>query len=601
MASSDVEEIKTRLNIVDVLKDYIRLEKAGANYRALCPFHNEKSPSFMVNEDKQMWHCFGCQKGGDIFAFVMEIEGLEFKDALKQLAEKAGVELKKMNPILVAEKNKTTDILELATKFYETQLWKGDGKIKIISYLKERGLRDEIIKEFRLGYAPGGWRNMLIFLEKRGYKPEEILKTGLIIKKEDGNQFYDRFRDRIIFPIADVNGKIVGYSARVAPGGDESQAKYVNTPETEVYHKSKILFGLDKAKQAIRQKNFVLLVEGNMDVIASAQAGIKNTVAISGTALTPEQIALIRRYTDKVKMFFDMDSAGENATKKSIKLCFAKDIAVSVVELPEGKDAADIAKKNPQQLMRVVADAKDAMEYFFAKVFSKYDKRKVADKKIIVAELLDMIGNIASIIEKSHWIKKLSEEIDLSEVALTDMLKKATLESRVARKISSSGEAEKKFEPKEKAEILAEDLIGLMLVSGSAWKVAVEKCSASLFFPKDSLLNFLLENGLNFRYKADDFLKSAERRDLIERAEKIYFKKKYRIGLNNELEEIILDDPIKAVEKCCNELQKEMKKQEMKRISEDLKTAEQQKDKIAAQILRVQSKKIAEELNQLSS
>jgi len=599
MASGDIEEIKSKLNIIDVLRDYIRLEKAGANYRALCPFHNEKSPSFMVNEDKQMWHCFGCQKGGDVFAFVMEMEGLEFKDALKQLAEKAGVELKKINPKLVAEKNKTLEILELATKFYETQLWAGAGKVKIINYLKERGLQDEIIKEFRLGYAPAGWRNLLTFLESRGYKPEEILKTGLIIKKEGANQFYDRFRDRVIFPVADVNGKVVGYSARVAPGGDESQAKYVNTPETEVYHKSKILYGIDKAKQAMRQQDFVLLVEGNMDVIASSQVGIKNTVAVSGTALTPEQLALINRYTNKVKMFFDMDSAGENATKKSIKLCFEKDMAVSVVELPEGKDAADIAKKDPEQLKKVVAEARSAMEYFFAKVFSKYDKKNVADKKIIAAELLDMIGNIASAIEKSHWIKNLSEELDLDEAILTDMLKKATLESKVAEKSLIAGETGRKFDPKDKWDTLLEDLIGLMLVSQDAWRVATEKDWGSPLFLKDSLLRFLLENGLNFQYSVDDFLKSGAERELIERAEKIYFGKKYRIGLNNELEEIVLENPLNEMNKCLNELRKEIKKREMKGIIEDLKTAEKQGDKLAAQMLRRESKKISEELNQL--
>ncbi len=236
--NSDIEEIKSRLNIVDVLGTYIRLEKAGANWKALCPFHNEKSPSFMASEERQRWHCFGCGKDGDIFSFIMEMEGLDFKEALNNLAEKAGVELKKINPKLAAEKSKTLEILELAAKFYETQLWKGEGKEKIIQYLYNRGLKDEALKEFRLGYAPKGWRNLLAFLTGRGYKTEEINKTGLLVKKENAqssnNQYYDRFRDRIIFPVADLNKKVVGFSARVAPGGDESQAKYVNTPETSL-------------------------------------------------------------------------------------------------------------------------------------------------------------------------------------------------------------------------------------------------------------------------------------------------------------------------------------------------------------------------------
>src|SRR3989339_173899 len=343
--NNDIEEIKSKLNIVDILGEYIRLDKAGANWRALCPFHNEKSPSFMVNEEKQFWHCFGCQKSGDIFAFVMEMEGLEFREALKTLAEKAGVKLQGYSPQKAKEKNRIGEILELATKFYEVQLWKGEGKEKILPYLRERGLKDETIREFRLGYAPRGWRNAIQFLTGRGYKIEEIAKAGLLVEKKDAyrdsnlrihsnsrihesheedirrfedsrtfadsNRFYDRFRDRVMFPIADYSGRVVGYSARVAPGADESQAQYVNTPETEVYHKSKILYGIDKARMEIKQRDWALLVEGNMDVIAASQAGIRNVIAVSGTALTEDQVNIIKRYTKNIKMFFDMDSAGQ--------------------------------------------------------------------------------------------------------------------------------------------------------------------------------------------------------------------------------------------------------------------------------------------------
>ncbi|MFA6383364.1 MAG: DNA primase [Parcubacteria group bacterium] len=602
--NSDIEEIKSRLNIVDVLRDYIRLEKAGANYRALCPFHNEKSPSFMVNEDKQMWHCFGCQKGGDVFAFVMEIEGLEFRDALKQLAEKAGIELKKINPKAAAEKNKTLEILELATKFYEAQLWGEPGKKgKIQEYLFGRGLKEETIKEFRLGYAPRGWRNILEFLVKRGYQIPEIAKTGLLVEKAENkpgqDKHYDRFRDRVIFPIADTNGKVVGFSARVAPGGDETQAKYVNTPETEVYHKSKILYGIDKAKNEMRQKDFVLLVEGNMDVVASNQVGIKNTVAVSGTALTPDQITTIKRYTDKVKMLFDMDSAGEAATKKSIKLCFEQDMEVQVVKLPAGKDAAELAEKDPKQLSAAVEEAKSAMDYFFGQVFSKHDKNKVEQKKIIAEELLDMIGNMASAIEKSHWLKKLGEMLDVSEAILTDMLKQATLKNRITKKSSVSGNAGI-FMPKKKAEALVEDLIGLMLVSSDAWKLVIEKDGTDPLFLKDSLLSLLVKSGEEIQYSFDDFLKSSVERETKEKAEKIYFEKKYRVGLNNELEEVFFEDPLSEVEQCLKELKKEIKKEELVKIIADLKISEQQGDKEAAQFLRLQSKRILEEINQLA-
>jgi len=312
--NNNVEEIKSRLNIVDIVGEYVRLTKAGSHWKGLCPFHNEKSPSFMVNEEKQIFHCFGCAKGGDVFSFVQEIESMEFREVLKILAEKAGVQLEEYKGGQVTDnKKRILEALELATKFYETQLWKGVGKEGIMQYLHTRGLSDESIQNFRLGYAPNGWDNISKFLLDRGYNLSEIEKTGLLVKKENGSGYYDRFRDRIMFPITDVMGNVIGYSARVAPGGDESQAKYVNTPETLVYHKGKALYGLSYAKSEIKKKNYVLLVEGNMDVIASAQAGIINTVAVSGTALTGDQITMLKRYTENIAMLFDMDSAGQLA------------------------------------------------------------------------------------------------------------------------------------------------------------------------------------------------------------------------------------------------------------------------------------------------
>ena len=403
-----------------------------------------------------------------------------------------------------------------------------------------------------------------------------------------------------MFPIADSNGKIMGYSARVAPGGDESQAKYVNTPETEVYHKSKILYGMDKAKQEIRKQDFVLLVEGNMDVIAASQAGIQNTVAVSGTALTQEQINLIKRYTRNVKMFFDMDSAGEAATKKSIKLCFAEELSVHVVELPEGKDAADMAKKNPEELLQVVGKAKGAMEYFFDKTLSKYDSRNVEHKKIIAKELLEMIGGLNNPIEKSHWLKKLSSEIDIEEAILTNMLKQASIVDRVVNKTSDI-QKNNVFIPRDKIGILVEDLIGLMLLDDNNWKIVKEKGVIETLFLKDSLLNFLIKIGDECQFSFDELLKRPIEQELKERIEKIYFEKKYRIGLNNEPEEILIENPVAEMEKCLLELKKEVNRKELEKIIIDLKVAEKSGDREAMKLLRIQSKEILEELNKLAN
>ncbi|MFZ2192990.1 MAG: DNA primase [Candidatus Moraniibacteriota bacterium] len=592
--STDLEEIKNRLNIVDVLGGYLRLDKAGANYRALCPFHNEKSPSFMINEEKQIWHCFGCQKGGDIFSFVMEIEGMEFYDALKFLAERAGVELTKSAPGVVEKKNRTLEILELATKFYEIQLWKGAGKSKIINYLEERGLDDKSIKEFRLGYAPKGWRNVLDFLIKRGYKPEEISKTGLLVEKiRDKNNldYYDRFRDRIIFPICDYSGKVLGYSARVAPGGDESQAKYVNSPETEIYHKSKALYGIDKAKAEIRKEDFVLLVEGNMDVIASFQAGIKNVVAVSGTALTSTQLDILKRYTKNLKMLFDMDEAGEAATRKSIKLCFAKDISVQIVELPFGKDAAEVARNKPQELLLAVKKAKSAMEYLFDKAFSRYDKNKVEDKKKISETLLEMIAEFTNEIEKSHWIKKIASELDVSEGVLTDELKKVRIGERIPAKVQTQVDELAQIADRQKIDILLEELAGLMLILPNVWRDLVVKKEDYDYFFRDNLLKLMLEQGEKFSFDFSKFSGGVDR-EIGLRAEKLFFRKKFRLGLNNTLEEILSDESQKEVEVVLAEIQKEIKKNKLTKVEKDLKLAEKRGDKIAIKFLREEFEKI---------
>lgn len=597
--NSDLEEIKTRLNIVDVLGEYIRLEKAGASYRALCPFHNEKSPSFMVSEEKQIWHCFGCQKGGDIFGFVMEIEGLEFREALKLLAEKAGVKLANFNPKKTEEKNRTLEILELATKWYSHQLWEGPGKTKILNYLRERGLKDETIKEFRLGYAPKGWRNMLSFLLSRGFKIEEIVKTGLLVKKENSSDYYDRFRERIIFPIADYSGKILGYSARVAPGGDESQAKYVNTPETEVYHKSQVLYGLDKARNNIKEKDFVMLVEGNMDVIASAQAGIKNVVAVSGTALTPDQIKIIKRYTSKIKMFFDMDSAGYEATKKSIKSCFSSDMNVEVVNIPKGKDAADLAKENPEELKRAVGNSKNAMEYLLDDSLERFDKNKVEDKRKISELLVDIMGSIANAVEKSHWVKKIAEKLETTEDALTDTLKKANLKNRIGS-LAKKENAEVDFSAREKKEVLMDELIALILVSKVAWEKAVS-LDLGAQLPKDSLLSDIFLKGPEISFNFEKLTGVLTDQKERERAEKLFFAKKYRLDLNNNLEEINIIDGEEELKKIVLEIRKEAKKNELSRIIKDLKLAEDDKNKEAINFLRIEFKKISEEMKELPS
>lgn len=505
MSDSTIEEIKARLNIVELIGTYVRLEKSGAHYKACCPFHQERTPSFMVNEEKNMWHCFGCSKGGDAFAFVMEIEGLSFREALTLLAEKTGVELPKYqasDPGQKENKDRLFSLLELATKFYEKQLWDGAGKEKVLGYLRERGLSEESIKSFRLGYAPDGWRYGLDFFTNKGFSVGEMEQVGLILKREGGNGHYDRFRDRIMFPIFDIFGYVIGYSARVAPGGDETQAKYINTPETAIYHKSRALYGLFHAKQAMKQAGMTVIVEGNMDVIAMHQAGIGHTVAVSGTALTSEQLTLMKRYGNEVRLFFDMDGAGQKAARKSAELALEKELQVSVVALPFGKDAADMGKDDPEKLREVVAQAIPALSYFLSSSMKKYDVTTASGKRQVVDDYAELLRAVKNPIERSEAIKGLARALDMEERLVAGVVNKLFLEQTRRDGPAPLQAPEDPFRDKhtfgKRSELLREELIAIMYVEAALRESLLNQITEKdlrFFFEQHPLFFFLVQSG----------------------------------------------------------------------------------------------------------
>ncbi|HAS00208.1 MAG: primase protein [Candidatus Moranbacteria bacterium GW2011_GWC2_37_73] len=599
--NNNVEEIKSRLNIVDIVGEYVRLTKAGSHWKGLCPFHNEKSPSFMVNEEKQIFHCFGCAKGGDVFSFVQEIESMEFREVLKILAEKAGVQLEeyKGGQQPADNKKRIIEALELATKFYETQLWKGVGKDKILQYLHERGLNDESIQNFRLGYAPNGWDNIIKFLVSRGYSMDEIEKTGLLVKKENGAGYYDRFRDRIMFPITDVMGNVVGYSARVAPGGDESQAKYVNTPETLVYHKGKVLYGLSYAKSEIKKKNYVLLVEGNMDVIASVQAGITNTVAVSGTALTGDQITMLKRYTENIAMLFDMDSAGQAAAQKSADLCLQKSVNVKIVTLQDGKDAADVVAKDPELLLSAVKKSVLAMEYFFNEALKKYDKKTADGKMHIAKEVLSHVANIENQIEKAHWIKKIAHTVEVEEKVVTDVLKavvaNAGQQSQTQYPATSNILTEQEASFQKRSDAVRNSLIGLVMSDAKIWKENFETQLDSQWVKDDSLVQFVLKNGAASGFSFDNLLASIDDDRAIESLRKIYFNAKY-LFTQEGVVEYSTEELRKLVDEYISKYIKELQKEKLYDIIKQIENAEQKGDKETLAKLMSEFTKLSQEM-----
>lgn len=529
MDPTAVQDIKARLNIVDVVGGYVRLTKSGAHWKACCPFHNEKSPSFMVNEERQIFHCFGCGKGGDMFSFVEEIEGVDFREALRLLAEKAGVELPKYRkasvfaPGGVEEPDRTKEVLELSTKFFETQLWSGEGTKSALPYLRDRGLSDESMRTFRLGYAPEGWRHLLDFLVGRGYREEELERAGLVIKK-DGGGYYDRFRDRIMFPIGDVVGRIIGYSARVAPGGDESQAKYINTPETSVYHKSRALYGIYQAKQAMKEKGFSVLVEGNMDVIACHQADIRNTVAVSGTALTVEQLEMLKRYGNGIRLFFDMDGAGQAASWKSSLLALEKEMEVSIIALPHGKDAADAAKEDPESLREAATHAVPVAQYFLDKLRSANDAKTPAGKRRIAEGFAPLLASMRNRIEHAHWRKELAQTLGVEEKVLSDVLQSEILEKR---EIVPKGEKQAP-EPSRptfvtRSGVLRDRIVGLLLLDGSLMGNESVDESVQGFLSGDAFFGIASGKGEGEAFsRIDDEAQKRRAAELMFEAEKLF-------------------------------------------------------------------------------
>ena len=549
---SSIDEIKDRLDIVEVIGGYIKLQKSGQNFRALCPFHSEKTPSFFVSPTRQLWHCFGgCNEGGDIFKFIMKIEGVEFGDALRILAQKAGIEIKKENPKIRSERERLYEVCELATKFFEEQLKQSKIGQDAKSYLLDRKINQESLKKWRIGYAPDTWQGLFNFLISKNYSKEEIKKAGLGLSSERGS-FYDRFRGRIIFPIFDLSSNVIGFTGRIFKNKDKDEiAKYVNTPQSLLYDKGRILYGLNRAKVEIRKKNICILVEGNIDLIMVHQAGFENTVAVSGTALTDYQLSILKRYSDNLLIAFDMDSAGQAATKRGIDLAQAQGFNIKIITLTEGKDPAEIISKDPEEWKKSLEGAKAILDFYFDTAFFERDLNSPEEKKEIADILLPVIKRISNKIEQAHWTQKLAKKLSIREEIVQEQLKDTKFKEVGIKSGYINKEKPSNLLVKTRKDTLEETILSLILKKPKKITLIKEEFF-SYFSSKFKIIFTELKEG-----------KSSQNIDFISHLS--FFEDFFKD------EEIDYDVEIKA---CLREIKRLEIKNKLDKISQEIKRAE---------------------------
>lgn len=421
------DAIKQKLDIVDVIGEYLQMKTAGSgSFKAVCPFHAERTPSFHISRERQIWHCFGCDKGGDMFAFVMEIEGMTFPEALRHLAKKAGVDVPEFTPQPKAVTDAREALLAVqawAQKFFAAVLREHPEAGEARAYLAKRGIDDALAAKFGIGYAPDRWDALVQFLSARGFTKQQVLDSGLALKKKSGEGSIDRFRHRIMIPLSDPVGNVVGFTGRVlaSPGKTTTpdSPKYMNSPESAVYHKGRMLYGLHLAKTGIRAAQCVIIVEGNLDVVASHKAGVEHIVASSGTALTEEQLRLLSRYTKRIVFCLDADTAGVAAAKRAFdvaaKMASSTPLDIRCLILPEdaGKDPDEVVQKNPELWRTLAAQSRSITEFFFDQAMKRYASRTagtgIDERKALIAELLPEVARLRTPEERHLYLLRIAD------------------------------------------------------------------------------------------------------------------------------------------------------------------------------------------------
>jgi DNA primase len=424
----EVEIIKDRLDIVELVGERVALKKAGQHHKGLCPFHQEKSPSFIVSSSKRIWHCFGCNKGGDIFSFVQESEQLEFPEALAMLASRAGVELKKQSKQSSDKRQRIIELLDLSARFYHEILMNQPAGKKGKEYLLKRGVKEETMQQFQIGYAPKSWDALQGFLRHKSFSQKEMVEAGVVGESSRGT-LYDRFRGRIIFPIEDVQGRVIAFGGRIAPWHETGEeGKYVNSPETTLYEKKRIIYNLHRAKQHISQKKVCLVVEGYMDVVMLVQQGMENVVASSGTAFTDEALTQLGRFTDNIHFAFDADAAGMKAATSATRSVLASSMRVGLIVLPSGSDPADLALNSPDKLEKAINEPQSLITVLMRGL----QQAEGQDVEDFLEELLPLVKVVNNPVFQGEMIQEISGILHVPESRII-----ARLDESMAKKTNA--------------------------------------------------------------------------------------------------------------------------------------------------------------------
>lgn len=552
--STPVELIKERLSILDVVEPYVELKKAGRHFKGKSPFTNEKTPSFFVSPDRGMYYCFSTSKGGDIFTFIEEMEGVDFKGALKILAERAGVELVAEDPKKRSEREQLYAILEQATAFFEVCR---EEHPHVTAYLEDRGVTQMTMKKWRIGFAPDEWRALRARLQQAGFSDELILKSGLIKRTDSGKEPYDVFRNRVMFPIADPSGRVVAFSGRTL-SRDENTPKYVNSPETELYQKSEILFGYDKAKHGIRSMDFSLVVEGQFDLVLAHQVGYTNTVAISGTALTKHHLGLIERLSKRVVLALDSDRAGINSIKRGAQLMIEHGMDTKVAVIPEGKDPADLVHEDPKLLKEAIGKGVHVVE-FLTTVIKKEAKDDRTFKLRVREEVLPFLVSMENRIDREHFEGYVAAELGTSTDAVHYEVERLSAGTVVGQEVGGANAPRASRDTGatttfSRTEDLALHLVGILL-----WQESIEDTTIDTKRLREALKRILGDDGF------DAFMSTGD-----ERKNKVMFEVETQYG--GEGEAVILDQVIREQ---LTELRSRTLKGQLAQIREMLRHAEQ--------------------------